>query len=745
MDKLTPRGRQPVGPEDGRYPTRPPQRREPERQQSLLLVGLIYGGIGLLALGVAAVTFLMISPPTEFIRNRVVSEVRAETGREFKIAGPASFTFFPSVGMRVKDVSLSAPPGMGGEPLLTAQSLDVGVRLWPLLRREIVVDQLVLHKPVFNLRVDAQGKRSWDIGAVAAPVRYAEAATTVTDGPIRLAANSEGSGGRGLDLGELSLGDVRIVDGTVRYADERSGAAREITAIDADVQAPSLASPVDAKGSFLSQSEKIAFDGKITSLGDLVKARQAKLALNVAGRPLNVHYDGTIALQNEIAAEGSLNGDTTSVRTLAEWLGTRLPRSDGFGTASLAATVTGSGESWRLSDTKLTLDGATATGTIGLITSGKRPHVVADLKVSNLNLDTYGSRTRDEQAAPVPTEDAAPPAQAPSGPSSIEDLLEQPSQPGPKVKAFAHREGWSAEPFDLSGFDLLDADAKLSITGLTYGGMRVDSSEASLTLKDRLLKTTLPDFRLYNGRGSGAVTVDATGKEALVAADFSLANIAAQALLKDSAGIDWLSGNYNGNLSIKGHGVSEEALVQSINGKGDFAFSNGAVAGFNLGGALRELSQGNIPNFEGSPSQKTDFTALTGTYVITDGVAHNEDLKLSGPAVRATGSGSVNLPARNLDYTVRPTLVASAEGEGGEQDLTGIEVPVHVTGSWSAPKIEPDLEGALSSEKNRNAAKEIGEKLGGKEVGEAIGGLLKKGENGEPSKAEKFLDKIFGK
>jgi AsmA protein len=191
--------------------------------------------------------------------------------------------------------------------------------------------------------------------------------------------------------------------------------------------------------------------------------------------------------------------------------------------------------------------------------------------------------------------------------------------------------------------------------------------------------------------------------------------------------------------------VSEEALVQSINGKGDFAFSNGAVAGFNLGGALRELGQGNIPNFEASPSQKTDFTALTGTYVITDGVARNEDMKLSGPAVRATGSGSVDIPARNLDYTVRPTLVASAEGEGGAQDLTGIEVPVHVTGSWNAPKIEPDIEGALSSEKNRNAAKEIGEKLGGKEVGEAIEGLLKKGENGEPSKAEKFLDKIFGK
>jgi AsmA protein len=750
MKKLTPRGSPPGRSEGNRYPdgrptgpSRRPQRSTPERQQNLLLVGLIYGGIGLLALGVATVTFLMISPPTDLIRNRIVAEVAAETGREFKIAGPASFTFFPSVGMRVQDVSLSAPPGMGGEPLLTAQSLDVGVRLWPLVRREIAVDRLVLHKPVFNLRVDAQGRRSWDMAAAAAPVRYAEAATTLSDAPIRLAANEGGDGGRRLDVGELSLGDVRIIDGTVRYSDERSGTSREITAIDADVKTPSLASPVDAKGSFLSQSEKIAFDAKVTSLGDLMRERPAKLALNVAGRPLNVHYEGTIALQNDITADGSLSGDTTSLRTLAEWLGTRLPRSSGFGAASLAATLQGSGDSWRFSDAKLTLDGATATGTVGLITSGKRPHVVADLKVSGLNLDTYAARgSQGEKPAPVPPAEAAPPSTAPSEPRSIDDLLEP---PGSKVKGFTQRDGWSGEAFDLTGLDLVDADAKLSISGLTYGGMHVDSSEVSLALTDRVLKTTLPDIRLYQGRGNGAVTVDGTGKEALVAADFSLANIAAQPLLKDSAGIDWLSGNYSGNLSIKGHGATEEALVQSLNGKADFAVSNGAVAGFNLGGAMRELRDGNIPDFEASPSQKTDFSALTGSLVITGGVARNEDLKLAGPALRATGSGSIDLPARSLDYTVKPTLVASTEGEGGAEDLAGIEVPVHVSGPWSAPKIEPDIEGAINSQKNVDAVKELGKQLKGKNAGEVINNLFGKGENGEPSKAEKFLDKLLGK
>ena len=326
--------------------------------------------------------------------------------------------------------------------------------------------------------------------------------------------------------------------------------------------------------------------------------------------------------------------------------------------------------------------------------------------------------------------------------TSIDDLLEP---PGSKVKGFTQRDGWSGEAFDLTGLDLVDADAKLSISGLTYGGMHVDSSEVSLALTDRVLKTTLPDIRLYQGRGNGAVTVDGTGKEALVAADFSLANIAAQPLLKDSAGIDWLSGNYSGNLSIKGHGATEEALVQSLNGKADFAVSNGAVAGFNLGGAMRELRDGNIPDFEASPSQKTDFSALTGSLVITGGVARNEDLKLAGPALRATGSGSIDLPARSLDYTVKPTLVASTEGEGGAEDLAGIEVPVHVSGPWSAPKIEPDIEGAINSQKNVDAVKELGKQLKGKNAGEVINNLFGKGENGEPSKAEKFLDKLLGK
>ena len=146
---------------------------EPPRRSSALTSVLLYGGVALLCLGVGAATFFVMSPPTDYIRREIIARVKAETGRDLTIGGGASFTIFPSLGLRLSGVSLSAPPGMGGEPLLKAANFDVGVRLLPLLRQEIVVDRLELNEPVFSLRVDTDGRRSWDMAGVDLPVRFA--------------------------------------------------------------------------------------------------------------------------------------------------------------------------------------------------------------------------------------------------------------------------------------------------------------------------------------------------------------------------------------------------------------------------------------------------------------------------------------------------------------------------------------------------------------------------------------------
>ena len=158
--------------------------------------------------------------------------------------------------MRAGDVTLSAPPGMGGDPLLTADSIEVGVALLPLLRQEIVVDRLVLHQPVFALRVDRDGRRSWDTAQIEAPrrVRLAQADTGERGTRLDFSSGTPLAGGaepgpeRPRESAGVSLADVRVLDGTVRYSDERTGAGYEIAAIGAELQLASVAGAARRQG-----------------------------------------------------------------------------------------------------------------------------------------------------------------------------------------------------------------------------------------------------------------------------------------------------------------------------------------------------------------------------------------------------------------------------------------------------------------------------------------------------------------
>ncbi len=94
---------------------------------------------------------------------------------------------------------------------------------------------------------------------------------------------------------------------------------------------------------------------------------------------------------------------------------------------------------------------------------------------------------------------------------------------------------------------------------------------------------------------------------------------------------------------------------------------------------------------------------------------------------------------------MRPKVVASISGQGGAQDLSGLEIPVHISGPWDDPAIEPDISGAINNPGAVEAVKEIGKQLKGKNAGEIVEDLFGKKNDGEPSKAQKLLQKFLGK
>jgi AsmA protein len=166
---------------------------------------------------------------------------------------------------------------------------------------------------------------------------------------------------------------------------------------------------------------------------------------------------------------------------------------------------------------------------------------------------------------------------------------------------------------------------------------------------------------------------------------------------------------------------------------------NGAINGIDVGKLLRNIERGRFGELGASAGEKTAFSEFAGTYAIANGVAHNQDLRLVSDSMRATGSGSVNLAARSLDYTVTPKIQARASGERVVINLGSLEIPVRIEGPWDKPNFS-----VKGQEQIIEAVKEIGKNIKSKDVEEALKGLFGGGD-GQRVKPRDLLDKFLKK
>ncbi|MCB1485281.1 MAG: AsmA family protein, partial [Hyphomicrobiaceae bacterium] len=721
------------------------------RKRSGLLSFMLYAFVFASVIVGAGIGYLILNPPSDLIRQTIAQQVKEKTGRDLIVAGPAAFSFYPGLGVRLHDVTLSGPPGSPAT-LVSMKELDVNIKTMPLINRQVEVRRLILRQPVFDLRIDKQGVKNWTFAQSEGFTRYAQADTTgsdatATDVPnvatrkpgIRLPTKLS-------EVEHLELDDVRVEDGTLRYTDERTGQSQAITAVNMKLNLKSLSSALSAAGDFSWHGQKTDFNGRVSPVRMVLEEKPARLVFTAVNQHINASYDGALQVGDGADLEGRMNLSSTSVKGLANWLGTSVPNVAGLGPLSIAGNLKTYGNVTSLTGANITLDGATAKGNAKVTTGGARPYVQANLQISELDLNKYLGSEAGQPAAGQSSgggaRQSAPATKA--GKDAIEQLLNNNPANGPRVQGYTSRAGWSSEPIDLSLLGVADADAKLRVGRLLFQNIKVGQSALTLALKSNVLKTTFDNVQLYEGQGKGFVNVDATGKAPGIGANFTLDGLSAQPFLRDAADMNWLAGKARLALQLATRGTNQLQMVEALNGNAEFTFNDGAIVGFNLPGAIRGLSQGDLSALNQAPSEKTDFSELAATFTITNGVAQNQDLRMTSPLLRVTGAGTIPMPQRTVDYMVKPKLVASLEGQKGKSDLSGLEVPVHISGSWDKPKIEPDLKGILSNpDKVVDTVKQIGKKFKGKNANEIANELLGKNGSTGSVKAKDLLNNLF--
>ncbi|MGD9829966.1 MAG: AsmA family protein [Hyphomicrobiaceae bacterium] len=744
-----------------------------------LLRRLVIGGAFAFAF-LVAVTLLMIAlSPADLVRDQIVARVKAETGRDLVISGPTSFTLLPQLGVTLKDVALAGPGGLTDRPTVRMDSLTVAVAILPLFRRELAVEKLIVQRPVFDLRISRDGRRSWEMRPPqrrrqgARPVRLAQALPSERELqklPPVLQDFVRHSGGRsrpsdgtaptgGLeDLAGLSLGDVRVVSGRVVFTDERVGISHVADELQAAFRLQSLDSPLETKGTLVWRRETVGFDLRLADPALLLARKPVRLRLQLAAVAGELTFEGSLSGSDALTFDGDLGGRAPSLRRLAALLGHDLPDAEAYGRFEIAGRLSGS-ETWlALERTSVKLAGMEGSGDIRIETLGPRPLVKATLKTGPIDLNRFQSgrpqRTeppaaprppesrpierrpvepppvepRRPAARPTPVEPPATPAPGAPTPRSFQDLLDRDRQtapPGPRVKGYTKRRGdWSDERIDTAALGTLDVEARLEVAALTVGDVKLGRSEVTVTLKDSVARLDLADLQLYEGRGRARLTFDARANPASFTATLTADGVSALPLLKDAAAFDLISGRGRLSLTLKGAGRTERQIVGSLEGKGSFAFFDGAIEGFNLAGMIRAAQKLEFDGFLRKPTARTDFSELLATFTIRDGIARGSDLRMKGPLIRMTGAGSLDLARRTIDYTLTPKLVASLVGQGGKEDLDGLDIPVRVHGSWDAPSYTPDLSKVTDPDKIIEKAREFGKKFKGEDVERLIKGLL---------------------
>jgi AsmA protein len=118
-------------------------------------------------------------------------------------------TIWPRIGARVAGFAVLDDPAFGAGPFASLSSLDVGVKLMPLLSGKVEVEEVTLHDPVIMVIKNKNGVlNASTIGrkGVAIPEAPSRAPIPSTEGPLKI-------------LGLLAVDRVSIAGGRLTYRD----------------------------------------------------------------------------------------------------------------------------------------------------------------------------------------------------------------------------------------------------------------------------------------------------------------------------------------------------------------------------------------------------------------------------------------------------------------------------------------------------------------------------------------------
>jgi AsmA protein len=600
--------------------------------------------VGFLVLAGVAIVLLV---DVNAHKPRIESTVSDALGMEFRIRGKARLRLFPSAGIALSDVRLRNRD----TDLATAKTLRVGVKLLPLLNRQVSITELVLERPVIRIEKGADGTFNYEAPPGDAKPTAAPKEAEAPSAPLMVAKCS-------------------VSAGKIVYVDRKAGSETTLDAIDLSVRDLSIPT---ARGTELMKG--ISFTGDLSVKEMITKdlAVSGVRAKVTAGagiyeiRPITMKLFGG-------AGEGGIRVDLSGDRV------------------AMTAGIALSGARLRKRDTDLASAEKVRVG-MKLLPPPNRQVEITELVLEKpvIRIEKGADGTFNYEA---PAGDAKSTPKDADVPSSNLRVARSSVSSGKIV--YVDRKAGSEttlDGIDLSVRDLSIPTANgtelpkgvsfigdLSVREIRSKDLAVTDVRAKVTAGAGIYEIRPFTMKLFGGAGEGGIRVDLSGEKTALKVSFTLANFRAEEPLAALAQKKYLSGTMtvtpdlslrgkgademrrtlSGSLSLRGDGLTlhgmeideilskvDEAQKLNLADVGAFLLTgplgSAALKGYRYGGLYRSATR------EG----ETRIVRLVSDWTVRDGVADARDVAFSTAKNRIALKGKLDLVnGRFVDVTV---------------------------------------------------------------------------------------------
>ncbi|MBD8724159.1 AsmA family protein [Oxalobacteraceae sp. CFBP 13708] len=600
----------------------------------------------LLAITVAVILFLMLFD-WNMLRPYINRKVSETTGREFAIRGDLDVKFqrdrngetgwrrfVPQPHITADNVYMSNPAwSTVGKQMAAAQRVEAGVRILPLLTKDVVITDLRLANPDIAVQRRADGSNSW---------------TFKDNGP------SEWK----VDLQRLAFDSAKV-----RYVDEPVGLDLRATADSIKGgETASTAAGVPPYGLTFTlagtyNKAKITGGGKAgavlsltgddTSFPIEAEATAGENKLGLRGIIRDPRSLSGFALQMQLAG--------ASMADLYGLTGVLLPETPPYATKG---TLLGKkdGDFWTFTYKDFTgkVGASDIAGTLAYAQRKPRPLLTGALTSKQLRL-------------------------ADLGPTVGADTGEGTKAAG-KVTAPAPGKALPVDQFNTAKWGALDAEVKF--TGkqiLRTADIPLRDIETTIRMKDKVLTLTPLSFALAGGRITSNIRLDGREKVLDASARLAARGVKIRELFPKLQSMQATFGEINGDGALVGKGNTVAAMLGTSQGEINAVVTEGTVSQFVL--ELAGLNVANAVYVKIFGDKQTMLNCVAATTTVRNGRANIDRFVLDSEDAVVNATGYVDLATEKLDVDVRPKTKGAR--------ILSLRTPLYARGTFKDPKVGP--------------------------------------------------------